>query len=59
MLRLNPLRMMAGRQKKRPVITCHVCGAEMKIIRTQITLPLVVRVATIIYGYRIRYGQVS
>jgi hypothetical protein len=41
-LRVNPLRMLYGRQKKQPVITCPVCGAEMKIIRTQITLPLVV-----------------
>jgi hypothetical protein len=39
-LRVNPLRMLHGRQKKQPVITCPVCGAEMKIIRTQITLPL-------------------
>jgi hypothetical protein len=41
-LRVNPLRMLYGRQKKQPVITCPVCGAEMKIIRTQITLPMVV-----------------
>jgi hypothetical protein len=41
-LRVNPLRMLYGRQKKQPVITCPVCGTEMKIIRTQITLPLVV-----------------
>jgi C4-type Zn-finger protein len=34
--------MLYGRQKKQLVITCPVCGAEMKIIRTQITLPLVV-----------------
>jgi hypothetical protein len=35
-LRVNPLRMLANRQKKRPAITCPVCGAEMKIIRTRI-----------------------
>jgi len=40
-LRVNPLRMLAGRQKKRSVIACPVCGAEMKIIRTRIILPLV------------------
>ena len=40
-LRVNPLRMFAGRHKKRPVITCPICGAEMKIIRTRINLPLV------------------
>jgi hypothetical protein len=39
-LRVNPLHMLANRQKKRPAITCPVCGAEMKIIRTRITLPL-------------------
>ncbi|MDZ7700315.1 MAG: transposase [Deltaproteobacteria bacterium] len=39
-LRVNPFPMFAGRQKKRPVITCPICGAEMKIIRTQIMLPL-------------------
>ena len=40
-LRVNPLHLFAGRQKKRPIITCPVCGAEMKIIRTRISLPLV------------------
>jgi hypothetical protein len=40
-LRVNPLRMLAGRQKKRSVITCFACGAEMKIIKTRITLPLI------------------
>lgn len=39
-LRVNPLRMLAGRQKKRPAITCPICGAKMKIIQTQIILPL-------------------
>jgi hypothetical protein len=35
-LRTNPLRMLANRNKKRPGITCPVCGAKMKIIRTRI-----------------------
>ena len=39
-LRVNPLLMLAGRQKKRPVIACPACGAEMEIIRTRISLPL-------------------
>lgn len=39
-LRVNPLRMLAGKQKKRPSITCPVCGAEMKIVRTRIPPPL-------------------
>ncbi len=39
-LRVNPLRMLADRQKKRSVITCPVCGAEMRIIQTRISLPL-------------------
>ncbi len=38
--RVNQLRMFASRQKKRPVITCPICGAEMKIIRRRISLPL-------------------
>ena len=41
LLRVNPLRMLAVKQKERPAITCPVCGAEMEIIRTRITLPLV------------------
>jgi len=39
-LRVNPLRMLASRQKERPFITCPICGAKMKIIQTQIILPL-------------------
>ena len=39
-LRVNPLRMLADRQKERPFITCPTCGAKMKIIKTQILLPL-------------------
>ena len=35
-LRVNPFRMLANRNKKRPAITCPVCGAVMKIIRTRI-----------------------
>ena len=40
-LRVIPFRMLASRQKKRPVITCPICGAKMKIIETQIILPLI------------------
>lgn len=40
-LRVNPVRMLAGRQKKRPAITCPACGAAMKIIRTRIIMPLI------------------
>jgi len=40
-LRVNPVRMFAGRQKKRPGITCPACGAAMKIIRTRIIMPLI------------------
>ena len=34
-LRMNPLRMLAGKGKKRPTITCPACGAAMKIIQTK------------------------
>jgi hypothetical protein len=40
-LRVNPLCMLANRQKKRPAINCPVCGAEMKIVRTRIALPMI------------------
>ncbi len=39
-LRVNPLRLPAGRKKQSPSISCPRCGAQMKIIKTQIILPL-------------------
>jgi hypothetical protein len=40
-LRVNALRTLSGRQKKRPAITCPACGAAMEIIRTNIIMPLI------------------
>ncbi len=38
-LRVNPLSMFVRKLKKRPTITCPVCGAVMKIIMTKIPKP--------------------
>jgi len=38
-LRVNPFSLFAQKLKKRPAITCPVCGAAMKIIRTMIAKP--------------------
>ena len=39
-LRVNPLSMFVRKLKKRPTITCPVCGAAMKIVLTRIPKPL-------------------
>jgi len=44
-LRINPLRMFAKRNRKRPTITCPVCGRPMKILRTMIPGPVKCRAA--------------
>ncbi len=36
--RVNPLRMLR-KKKKRPKITCPVCGSEMKIVLTMVAKP--------------------
>jgi len=38
-LKLNPLNMFRRKPKERPTITCPVCGAHMKIIRTMVPGP--------------------
>jgi hypothetical protein len=44
-LRVNPLTMFGVPQTKRAPITCPVCGAEMKIVRTRLIKPPPHRVA--------------
>ena len=38
-LRVNPFSLFARKLKKRPAITCPVCGAAMKIVMTKIPKP--------------------
>lgn len=38
-LRVNPLSLLTGKLKKRPIITCPLCGAAMKIVLTRIRKP--------------------
>ena len=38
-LRMNPFRLFAKKMRKRPTITCPICGAVMKIIQTRIPKP--------------------